>query len=172
MTDQTDNTLTTSTGKTVTLKPILGLMESFVAAHPDPEPPVYEVKVELTGVTERHVLTAENATTDEEKSRLADYALRLRESNRKRGDDFLKMLILRGLCEFMPSSDDWEKEQALFGITVPVDPIAKRLHYARTEVFVTKQDYEDLTLRFSQVCGVDEELVAQARASFRHEVSR
>ena len=147
------------------------LDDKINSAHPDPEPPTYEVAA-LGGVVEHHPLTEQSAETPEEKALLADWQKRKAEARDARNRGFMRLVMLRGIRFDMPQDDTWIEEHKLLGVTVPEGAVERRLHYIETEVFGSVADYQEITRLVMEESGVSEEAVKQASALFRGNVER
>lgn len=165
-----DHTFTTSRGATFTLQPIAFLLEQYSQTHQLPEPPTYEIKT-MGGAVETHEHDETTLQTDEDRHKWAEYQLTLAHCKRDRNRGLLRIILLKSVQVTMPSDESWMREQEALGITVPADPIERKLHYIQTELLGGKKDIEELLLRSFEISGADEEAVAQARALFRGETS-
>lgn len=147
------------------------LVDKINSAHPDPEPPTYEVAA-LGGVVERHPLTEQSAETPEEKALLADWLKRKAEAKDARNRGFMRLVMLRGVKFDMPQDGAWVEEHEFLGVTVPEGAVERRLHYIETEVFGSVADYREITRLVMEESGVSEAAIEQASALFRGDMER
>lgn len=82
----------------------------------------------------------------------------------------MDFFMLRGIKVEMPASDEWIDQQGYFGITVPDQPVARRLHYIRTEVLSGPADIGEIMTKIMSLSGTPQEVVDQAAATFRNSV--
>lgn len=191
---ENSNTFTTSRGITVTCLSIATLLDKLDSQFTPPQPPTYEVPT-ATGAKEIHAhshriekvpeLDAEGKETgkfiereettletDEDRAVWADYLRRRRDNAAAHQRAISRLILLRGIDFAMPTDDTWVRTQELVGMTVPEDPLERRLHYAETEIVGNAQDMEELVVRTFLQSGVDEEVVRQMEKSFRRSLGR
>lgn len=82
----------------------------------------------------------------------------------------MDFFLLRGIKADLPANDEWIKQQAYFGLTVPEDPVERRLHYIRTEVLSGPADIGDIMTKIMELSGTPQEVVERAKATFRNSV--
>lgn len=163
------STFVTSTGVTLEFLPIPLLIEKMREQHPLPEPPTYEVET-AGGAKELHPHDTTTLTTDEERAAWADYQARLAEATADDNLRFMRLVMLRGIKFDLPPTDDWIEAQAYIGLTVPTDPLNRRIHWLETEALATKEDYVALLRGVMGASEVPEEVIRAAENSFRGQV--
>lgn len=169
-------TFKTSRGVEIEFLPIPTLLEKLQAQHRMPEPPTYEVKA-ATGAVE---LYPHDETTLEEKDNpeataknlkaWADYQAQLKAATEAFNLALIRLVMLRGIRVEMPEPNGWVKEQEYIGITVPDDPLERKIHWLETEALANEADYMAVVSGVMEASGVPEEVVSQAEATFRGKV--
>lgn len=92
---------------------------------------------------------------------------------RDKAKKFTDLLIYDGVDVEVPGLDsEWQKTSDVFGIKIPTDPIARKLHYVYTEVLVSQEDIVNLVSQILSVSQMDEEVVRKIRDSFRAQKER
>jgi hypothetical protein len=158
---------TTSRGVEIEIQSIPAmLIDKITASHPDPEPPMYEVRT-MGGAIEKHPLTETSAETPEEKARFVLWQQAKAQAELERNRGFMRVVMLRGLKVKLPDDDTWIAEQELIGVQVPTEQAARRLHYIETEVFGGLEDYQTITRLVVEASGVSEAAVKSASDIFR-----
>ena len=164
---------TTSRGVEIEIQSIPAmLIDKITSAHPDPEPPTYEVAT-MGGAIEKHSLadvTDRKGLTPEEQSQLANWDLSRAQAELERNRGFMRVVMLRGIKVQLPADDSWIAEQELIGVQVPTEPAARRLHYIETEVFGGLEDYQSITRLVVEASGVSEAAIKQASDTFQNPV--
>jgi len=128
-----------------------------------PEVPVY-IAHTAGGGEEKHPYTADMIETDEEKAMWQEYQAKLMAANIELYNRLGRLALIRGTDPDIPTG--WEQEQKAFGITVPEDPIERKLHWLETEAVESNQDYSELILAVLAYQGIQQEDRAAAAASF------
>lgn len=165
-------TFTTSRGFEITFQPIPQMLIDRVrTSHKLPEPPYYEIKT-LTGAIEKHAHDETTLETDADRAAWADYQRQLAETNEHINRSFMRLVFLRGIEIEMPQDDTWVREQKLLGITIPDDPLERKLHWIETEVIATVDDADRITRGALEASGVPQEALAQAEDTFRRSAQR
>lgn len=158
---------TTSRGVEVEFLSIATLLDAITASHPPPQPPVYEVQT-ATGAVEKHEHNVTTLETDADKAAWAQYLEAGRAQQRKLQAAITKVVLLRGMkAPPMPEGDGWVKEHEFLGMSVPDDPLERRLHWIETEVLAGQADVEAVMLGVMRASGTPEELLRQMEATFR-----
>lgn len=86
---------------------------------------------------------------------------------------YLEFMVWEGVEVEVPDKDStWQKDCEHFGMTVPEDPIERKLFYVYNEFFGTKEDMQNLVIEIMTISQVDEEAVAKLRDTFRSGVQR
>lgn len=170
-----ENKYRTSRGVEVEFLSIAVLLDKFQSAHKPPPKPTYKLKNAL-GADEEHELDEKSLTekpdqfTPEQHAAWQAYLV----ENAKATDEYnralTRLLLMRGIVVEIPKTDEWVKQQEWLGITVPADPMERRLHYIETEVMGSVADYERVTLGVMSASGVSENLLKQVEDSFRGRV--
>jgi hypothetical protein len=84
---------------------------------------------------------------------------------------WIELLIWEGIDLEVPDKDsEWQKTSEYFGLTVPDNPIERKLFYVYNEFLGTTDDLGELVAQISIVSQIDEDAVAKLRDSFRHGV--
>lgn len=166
------STFTTSRGIALTLKPIPQMLIDRVQnAHKLPPPPTYEIKT-AAGTNESHAHDETTLETDDDRAAWQAYIAERDQATQDANRAFMRLVFLRGVeCE-LPGDETWVREQAMMGITVPTDPLEKRLHYLETEVIATIGDADAIVRGVLEASGVPMEALAQAEDTFRHSPQR
>jgi len=166
-------TFTTSTGVELILKPISPLLAGKVRTSVIwPEKPTYQAKT-VSGEIEEHPHDETTLETDEDKAAWLKYLLATAQAEGELNERISKMLFKRGIdykTLKLPKNESWIAEQEDMGITVPDDPLQRKMHYVETELLASKEEIKSLILRLMAMSGVDEEVIAAAERSFRGEV--
>ena len=192
---ETETSFTTVMGRIVKCKPVndtlvtmaFAKIEKDFRARGEPlDPPTYTVQIALAGAqvgTETHPhdettleVPGDEAQTAANKLAWANYQAARERLTKAQYEKREWLWLMVGLDVELPAEDDWAREQeALFEITVPTDPQARRLHYIKTVVLSTLVDFtralETVTL-LSYTGMVDPEVVRASIDSFRNKVQR
>jgi hypothetical protein len=92
---------------------------------------------------------------------------------RDKAKKFTDLLIWDGVEIDVPGPDsEWQKTSEIFGIKIPTDPIARKLHYVYTELLISQEDIVNLVSQILSVSQMDEEVVRKIRESFRSKKER
>ena len=129
-----------------------------------PEVPVY-VATTAGGGKEEHEYTEDMIETDEEREMWRAHQGNLLAANLILYERLGRLALIRGTEVNIP--DGWEKEQELFGIEVPTDPIERKLHWIETEAVESNDDLSALILAILAYQNVTLEERAAAAASFQ-----
>ena len=188
---QTDTTITTVSGRVVKCRPVSDTLVTLALAQIEKEyrgrgepidAPTYTLTIMLPGgeagtETHTHDETTLEAPGDEAltKSNKIAWAEHLSAKERLLAAQNAKreyLWFMAGLDFEMPANDSWAQEQAeLYGIEVPNEPAARKLHYIKTVILVSLEDIiralETITtLSYSGL--VDPEAVRASIKSFRN----
>lgn len=164
-------TVKTTRGVTVTCLPIQTLLDKLNGQFKLPEPPTYEVKTAM-GAVERHAHDETTLDTDADRTAWAEYQKQTAAAQAAHNLALTRLVLLRGIAVDIPADDAWAKEQQWLGITVPVEPIERKLHYIETEVISGIADIEAIMVGVMRASGVPEDLLAQMEASFRRSLGK
>jgi hypothetical protein len=132
-----------------------------------PEVPIYVAKT-AGGGKEEHEYTADMIETDDERAMWAEYQGKLAAANLLLYERLGKLALIRGTEVDVP--EGWEKEQRLYGVKVPKDPLERKLHWIETEAVESNDDLSALILAILRYQSVTEEERAAAAASFPNPV--
>ena len=92
---------------------------------------------------------------------------------RDKAKKFTDLLIYDGVDIEVPGPEsEWQTTSDIFGIKIPTDPIARKLHYVYTEVLISQEDIVNLISQILSVSQMDEEVVRKIRDSFRAQKKR
>lgn len=149
------------------------LIQKVGATLHDPKPPVYKVK-SLTGeeIEFEHDATsiADESTQEVEKLQWKEYQKKLQEVSMQRRVKLIDVMFARGILFDVPD-DGWEAEHEFLGLTVPTNPVEKKVHYLQTEVFTSAADISEVVSRLMQMTsGLSDKEMDDIRSTFRREV--
>ena len=166
-------TYTTSKGITVEFLNCQTLLDKLRTSRKVIDPPTYTVKT-MTGASEIHAHDKTTIRNEAEKADWETYQNAKLLADLEYSQALLKLCLLRGIKYPEPVDDAWAKEQAYLGITVPTDPIEKRLHYITTEVLETQDavDAENIMLGVFEASQVPAEVLSRMADSFRGSVGK
>lgn len=157
---------TNSTGLTVRITAInQATLARLHSARQIPQPPTYTVPV-VGGGTETHNHTAETLETEADKIAWATYQIQLRTEQMEFNRRFYEFVVLFGIISD-PPDDGWEKRYNRLGLSVPDDPIERKLFWVENEVLVTPEDGAGLFLAVLRMSETDKEAAEQIAAGFR-----
>ena len=128
-----------------------------------PPVPIYVAET-AGGGKEEHPYTADMVETDDEKAMWAEYQAARLAANLTLYERLGRLALIRGTDPDIP--EGWEQEQELYGVTVPEDPIERKLHWLETEAIESNQDLSDLILAILAYQNIQQEDRAAAAASF------
>lgn len=165
------DTYTTERGHVIRFRGIAALLDKLQTSHKMPDPPKYKIPT-ATGILEEYPLDEKSATTDEEKSALADYQFRLAQAQLEYYRANVRLNLMYGVEVAIPTDDTWVKRQEFFGITVPSDPLEREMHWRETELYGSPQDLHNILLGVSRASGTDEETLSQMAESFRRSLGQ
>jgi hypothetical protein len=101
------------------------------------------------------------------------YKQAVHEQNTLQSKRFTELVISEGVELEIPDKDsEWQKNMEHFGILVPEEPIARKLHYIFSETLVGGEDIAALISQILSVSQISEEAVAKIRNSFRTQAQR
>lgn len=177
ITHMSQHTYTTPTGVTVGITAIPQLQVEMVRANAIvawqkengelPSKPTYTITT-ADGAEETHEHD-ETTIAEDPIAKLAwDHWLRQHElCDAEVNGKVMDFFLLRGIKADLPTGNEWIEQQAYFGLTVPDDPIERRLHYIRTEVLSGPADIGEIMTRIMELSGTPQEVVERAKATFR-----
>lgn len=159
-------TFTTSRGVVLEFLPIPALLEKLQAQHKLPDPPTYEVKT-ATGIVEHHTHDETTLESGADKAAWAEYQRDLKDKTAALNLALMRLVMLRGVKVQLPADDTWIAEQRFIGLTVPDDPLERKMHWLETEALASANDYAQMLAGVMAASGLSEEVVQQAEATFR-----
>lgn len=180
-----DNTIVTSHGRTLVVRPVPRSELDRIAAQVQREfrergepldPPTYTVETPIGTETYPHDEASIAEASEEEKRQWAAYQDAQRRLSMTIWLRNLRLAIIRGLG--MKPGDvpaEWEEEQRLLGLDVPEDPLEKLLAYVRSELLPTEWDAQRLiakALALSLKGMVSDEEVAALEETFLRGMDR
>lgn len=171
------NYFTTSTGRKIEIQsvPMLLLEDVRLKAMETVQvPPIPTYMVELAdGSTvpyahDEKSITDEK-TSEEERQAWKAYKEALQRQSTVSANKVMELFLAKGviLSEDLSPEGEWAELQRYFGIELPVHPIALKIHYLKTEVLTSPDDIGGLISKVMEGSGIDPNLLAAARASFR-----
>jgi phytoene dehydrogenase-like protein len=170
----TMNSFITSRGVEVIFQGVATLLDKLEAVHVIPDPPMYQVPLPGTldsatnlPRTEVHFHNETTLETEADKAAWAEYLTTKSLAEQKHNDALMRLLFMRGIRYPEPIDDAWIKQQEFLGLSVPTDPMERRLHYVQTEVVGTVSDIEQIMLGVMEASSVPQETLAAMRNSFR-----
>lgn len=166
-------TFTSSKGAVLELKPVSQFkIDTLRASKVDVSVPVYQAMI-VGGGTQEYPLDAEIAKN---KNRLPEWEAYQAAHAKQEADyakKFLELMIWDGTEVCVPDVEsDWQKSSDYFGITIPVNPIERKLFFVYNELLGTPEDIGELIAEIFSVSKIDEEAVQNLRDSFRAGIQR
>ena len=134
-----------------------------------PEVPIYVAET-AGGGKEEHPYTADMVETDDERAMWRTHQGKLLAANLMLYERLGRLALIRGTEVDVP--EGWEKEQAIYGIEVPTDPIERKLHWIETEAVESNNDLSALILAILAYQNTTQEERATAAASFPDSMER
>lgn len=168
---------TTTRGKVIRFVGVQSLLDQLRASFPQPKKPQYPRTSNVTGTTTYfdHDETTLDVEGDEAQTKANHaqwdaYAAEVARVSREYGAALMRLVLLRGIRYDEPQDDAWIKEQTFIGLTVPEDPIERKLHYITTELIEVGDavEAERVLLGVLAASGIDEEVLSAMADSFRH----
>lgn len=165
---------TTERGIEIGITPIPLLLEQVRDAHQHPDPPTY-TETTASGAERQVPMVAEDmdAAKEHNPDWYAEHAevWEAYEVEREKSDAALNVklldtIALKAVKVDMPQDETWAEEQEFLGLTVPTSPLARRVHYVKTEVIGGTRDVVRI-MALAAGAQVSEEVLARAESSFR-----
>lgn len=129
-----------------------------------PPKPTYEVELpDGSQMTYEH--DEQSLETDAEKAAWATYQAALTRREQVSATKVMELFMAKGTI--IEPDGDWGELQEYFGIELPVNPIARKIHWLRTEVLTTVDDINGLMGAVMEASGIDRTVLEAARNSFR-----
>lgn len=162
-----------SSGITIWLRPVSPMfLNKVVMTVEEPEPPTYQME-SLPGLDPITFTYDEKAIQDEDvsaldKARWQKYLQDVEDVAEKRRTKGMEAVFARGVKVDMPEDNGWVEEQEFYGVTVPTNPVDRRVHYIMTEVLMTQQEMVEVMAKITgKTAGVSEEAIEAVNKSFR-----
>lgn len=139
---------------------------------PLPPLPTYQVEIldgSLVPYEHDEKSIQDDKTTPEEKAAWTAYQAVIRDRQSAAANKVMELLLAKGveLEREVTSIGDWVEIQNYFGIRLPENPIALKIHYLKTEVLTGPDDIQRLIGKVMEASGIDPKLLQAARNSFR-----
>jgi hypothetical protein len=107
-------------------------------------------------------------TTDEDKKVWAEYKAACAAEDARVATNIFKAVLLTGIEAMGQPPEGWEAMQKYLGITLPEDPLDKKLYWLNTEVMRNKVDIDLVMTELLRTTGVSEEQLGKVMGSFRN----
>jgi len=168
----------TERGITVNVTPIPMLLDEIRKATPGPAQPTYTEHL-AGGATEEVVISDSDALAwarenpeswAEHAEEWATFEQERDEAQSLLNDRLWLAVMQRAVQVDLPKSDDWIKDQAELGLTVPEGKRERRIHYIRTEVIGGMKDVLRMTA-IANGADLSEEALSLAESSFRNSLA-
>lgn len=104
--------------------------------------------------------------TDEERAAWAKYQEILQQHQAHVSEKMLRFFLYYGVKADPDKDEGWQERQRFFGIEIPDDPIARKIHYIQSELIFSADDLQEITRRVMTLGGVRPEVVDAAAATF------
>lgn len=168
-----NKTFSSSKGIAIELKPVSQFkLDTLKSSKEEIEVPTYKANL-ASGETQFIELDEEIARNKGRLDEWNSYINAKKALDAKYSQKFLELLIWEGVDVTVPDTEsEWQRVQEHFGIKVPDEPIARKLHYVYNELLATPEDIGNLMSDILSVSQIDEEAVGKLRNSFRSGVQR
>ena len=169
---------TTERGVTVNVMPIPLLLDEIRKATPTPAQPTYTetlaggAKQEVK-ISDAEALAWQQQDPETWKEHAEKWAAFEQERDAAQSllNDRLWLAVMQRAVQVdLPKSDDWIKDQAELGLTVPDGKRERRVHYIRTEVIGGMKDVLRMTA-IANGADLSEEALSLAESSFRNSLA-
>ena len=110
-------------------------------------------------------------TTDEEKAAWKIYQAALTRQSQVAATKVMELFMAKGTTLEM-NAGEWRELQEYFGVQVPDNPIAAKIHYLRTELLTTTDDINNLMASIMEASGIDRTVLEAAQNSFRRNLRK
>lgn len=174
----TNRTFVTSSGLTIDLEPVPPLLIEDVrlkAMKTVEVPPIVTYQVELpdgTSLSYEHdeKSITDDQTTDAERLQWKARSDALQRQQSIAATKVMELFLAKGTIvdKTVIEGGTWRELQEYFGVEIPTNLIAAKIHYLRTEVLTTPNDINDLISAIMAVSGIDPAILEAARNSFRN----
>ena len=163
-------TFTTAAGREIGIQPVPPLLIEEVRLRAQqtvevPPKPTYQVELpDGSMMTYEH--DEQSLTTDEEKAAWKTYQAALTRQSQVAATKVMELFMAKGTILEM-SVGEWRELQEYFGVQVPENPIAAKIHFLRTELLTTTDDINNLMASIMEASGIDRTVLEAAQNSFR-----
>ncbi len=160
-------TFVSAKGIELVLRPVSQFkLDTLRASFEDVPVPTYTMNV--VGQDVPYPLDEEIARNKGRLDEWNDYLKAKSALEREKARKVTDLMLYDGVEIEIPGPDsEWQKTSETFGIKIPTEPVARKLHYIYTEVLVGQEDIVNLVSQILSVSQVDEEVVQKMRDSFR-----
>lgn len=138
----------------------------FEKEHGEVSPPTYETSVGEVFSHDADSISREDFATNEEIKAWKRY---LELNQQLQGFVFAELArvyLCRGVLD-LPEDDTWEQEQVAIGLSIPTDPLSKKVHWLETEVLVNEDEKLQLIMSIRTLSDPVEVQAATAADSFQ-----
>lgn len=166
---------TTAAGREIGIQPVPPLLIEEVRLRAQqsvevPPKPTYQVELpDGSMMTYEH--DEQSLTTDEEKAAWKVYQAALTRQSQIAATKVMELFMAKGTILEM-SVGEWRELQEYFGVQVPENPIAAKIHYLRTELLTTTDDINNLMASIMEASGIDRTVLEAAQNSFRRNLRK
>lgn len=130
-----------------------------------PPKPTYQVELpDGSMMTYEH--DEQSVTTDEEKAAWKTYQAALTRQAQISATKVMELFMAKGTAIEM-NVGEWRELQEFFGVQIPENPIAAKIHYLRTELLTTTDDINNMMGAIMEASGIDRTVLEAAQNSFR-----
>ena len=163
-------TFTTAAGREIGIQPVPPLLIEEVRLRAQqtvevPPKPTYQVELpDGSMMTYEH--DEQSLTTDEEKAAWKTYQAALARQAQVAATKVMELFMAKGTAIEM-NVGEWRELQEYFGVQVPENPIAAKIHYLRTELLTTTDDINNMIGSIMEASGIDRTVLEAAQNSFR-----
>lgn len=104
--------------------------------------------------------------TDEDRAAWEKYQNIVQKHQAHVSEKMLRFFLYYGVKVNPDDDQGWQERQQFFGIEIPDDPIARKIHYIQSELIFSADDLQQITRRVMTLGGVRPEVVDAAAATF------
>ena len=161
---------TTAAGREIGIQPVPPLLIEEVRLRAQqtvevPPKPTYQVEPPAgSKMTYEH--DEQSVTTAEEKAAWSKYQAALTRQSQVAATKVMELFMAKGTAIEM-NVGEWRELQEYFGVQVPDNPIAAKIHFLRTELLTTTDDINNLMASIMEASGIDRTVLEAAQNSFR-----
>ncbi len=174
MIEENENRLyESSKGIKIKLRPVSQFkLDSLRASRKEVPVPTYTVKP-VAGPEQEFPLDAEVAQSRGRMDEWQEYLDKSAEEAAEYSKKFSALLVWDGVSVDVPGPDsDWQITSDFLGITLPVNPIERKIQYVYDELLGAPNDVGDLIASILEVSQMDQEVVDRLRDTFRSGTGR